>query len=246
MDTAVKRLRSEAVFHDRIRAGYTPNQRFYSIAQESDEFVMDWLKKKCSDKTVLDYCCGEGDLSLELAKVAGETYGIDASQKSLWRARLKRGPNVLEPTFAVMDAHATAFCDNEFDVINISGVLHHLDIQRAYKELARILKPDGQIICNEPLAYNPLIQAYRKLTPHFRTPWEAKHILRKKDIEVAREVFRKVKILRFFHLATLLAIPFPRLLRVLERLDALILKIPGLRWLAWQMVFVLSEPIKET
>ena len=65
-------------------------------------------------------------------------------------------------SFLVMDAESMKFEDKTFDVVYGSGILHHLNIDKAYRELARVLKPDGVAIFIEPLGHNPLINLYRK------------------------------------------------------------------------------------
>jgi hypothetical protein len=39
---------------------------------------------------------------------------------------------------------------------------------------------------------------------------------------------------------------FKPLLWTLESIDSVVLKIPGLRWQAWQVVLILSEPRKDS
>jgi hypothetical protein len=127
------------------------------------------------------------------------------------------------------------------------GTLHHLDLQKAYAELSKIIRPDGNDICNETLAHNPLIHSYRKMTPQVRTSWEVEHILRKKDLLLARRYFGRITI-QFFYFTTLFALPlrkrslFLPVLTAFEWLDSLLLKLRGLKWWAWQALFVLSEP----
>jgi SAM-dependent methyltransferase len=146
-----------------------------------------------------------------------------------------------------MDAEALEFPDRRFDLIVCAGVLHHLDVARAYPQLARVLAPDGRILCTEPLGYNPAIQLYRRLTPHMRTAWEADHILTRREIDLAGRWFAAID-LTYFHLADLMAYPLrqTRLLTpalgLLGRLDQLLLSVPGLQLMAWQVVMVLSEP----
>ena len=153
------------------------------------------------------------------------------------------------PKYAVMDGECLAFPDNSFDSAICAGVLHHLDIRMAYAELARVLKPGGAVLCCEPLAYNPAIQLYRRLTPHLRTGWEAEHIISLREIRYAGELFERVTV-RYYHLMTLLAVPFRRapgfgkLLAILGWIDSWLLRIPGLQLMAWQVLFELSEPRK--
>ena len=250
----------EKEFHNKLRSleedssdyeFYTSNKKFYSVARKSYFFVNEWLRQRCQNKRVLDYCCGNGGTSVFLAKNGAKTIGIDISDKSIGNAKknaIREG--VSENTsFFVMDAEKLKFDNNFFDIIVCNGVLHHLDIKRAYPELARVLKPEGEIICDEPLKYNPLIQLYRRKTPHLRTKWETEHILRKKDLDLSKHHFGKLEI-RFFHLATLVAVPFRKsacfnfILSTLEAVDSVLLKTPLLKWMAWQVVFVLSQPKK--
>jgi ubiquinone/menaquinone biosynthesis C-methylase UbiE len=267
------RKRAEREFHDRIRtvAGDVhvsdtrwslaleptirdnplwANMKYYSIERASRAFILDWYRANCRGKVVLDYCCGNGEDSIELARAgAAKVVGIDISEVSVENCRqLAEREGVADRCeFVVADAEATGFPDHMFDVINEYGSLHHLDLTKAMPELARILRPDGKIICDETLGHNPLIAAYRRATPDLRTPWEVDHILKREHFRLMGSYFRGVD-LHFFHLATLFAVPFRKspvfgpMLRFLETVDSLILKVPGLRWQAWQAVAILSGP----
>ncbi len=59
--------------------------------------------------------------------------------------------------------------DNEFDRIYGNGVLHHVPVDTCMPELARILKPSGKACFIEPIPYNPIINAYRKIAASVRT-----------------------------------------------------------------------------
>lgn len=225
------------------------NEKFYAIARESRDYLNKWLLERISgDKTFLDYCCGDGGLVLFLAEKGAKAAGMDISDVSIEIARKKARIKGLEDRveFLVMDGENLKFKDNSFDFIVCNGVLHHLDIEKAYSELSRVLKPKGEIICVEPLIYNPIFHLYRRFTPHLRTEWETEHILRKKDIFLAKKYFDKIEF-RFFHLISLAAVPFRNrpifnfILRPLEILDSVLLKLPFLKWWAWQVMFILSE-----
>ena len=256
------RKKEEEKFHDLVRdreleknqekLGYlTSNRKFYSVTRKSVEFINSFIVKNGKGKRVLDYCCGNGDFTIFLAKNGADAYGIDISGVSIENAKeTARKQGILEKVhFLAGDAENTGFEDNFFDLIVCNGVLHHLDLKKAYPELARILKPDGIVMCDEPLMHNPVFQLYRKKTPQLRTEWETEHILKKSDIKMAEQYFNKVE-KRFLHLLTLLAVPFRNtrvfmpLLSILERSDLIILKIPGIKWWAWQIIFVLSDPKK--
>ena len=228
------------------------NEKFYSIARKSQEFVNNYLLQNCLGKKVLDYCCGDGETTIFLAEQGAEAIGIDISSMSIENAKRKAASKGLKErtNFFVMDAENLKFKDGSFDLIICNGVLHHLDIKKAYPELARVVKSEGKIICNEPLVYNPVFHLYRKMTPHLRTEWEMSHILGKNDIKLARDYFGEVET-KFFHLTDLLAVPFRNfscfnfILGFLEKVDSVILRLPSLKWLAWQIVFILSKPKKQ-
>ncbi|PIT99557.1 MAG: hypothetical protein COT74_11195 [Bdellovibrionales bacterium CG10_big_fil_rev_8_21_14_0_10_45_34] len=259
--TEIKRKKEEANFHNQREADRKnmseeeylakySNKRFYSIVKKSVDYQNEWLRKNCKGKEVLDYCCGLGQTSLNLAQMGANVTGIDISSKEVETAKeLLESNGFTNAKFVVGDAENTDFEDNTFDVVVCNGVLHHLDIRKAWKELARIVKPTGSIMAMEALGYNPVIQLYRKMTPKLRTEWETDHILTLRELNLAKNYFNKVEV-KFFYLASLGAIPFigtkvfEPVLKVTEKIDEILLKIPLLNLMAWQMVFILSEPKK--
>jgi len=245
-------LRSEELLENKeLYEYYYSNKKYYSIDSINREYVYQLLKNRVRGRKVLDYCCGDGRYSFLCAQWGGACVGIDISDVSIANCKKKclKEKSGLKPEFYVMDAEKTQFEDNSFDIIVCMGVLHHLDLKNSYRELWRIIKPEGEIICTEPLGHNPIIQRYRRATPHLRTKYEAEHILRIEDIRRAEHYFETVKT-NFFHLATLAAVPFrrtvvfERILRFLEAIDAVLLKIPLIRTQAWMVVFKLSRPKK--
>lgn len=256
------RKKEEIDFHNRLRSEeltkdpglfkyYTSNYKFYAVDRANRKFCENWLWTKCAGKKVLDYCCGDGDYSMAAARSGASVTGIDISDVAVHKCQERARKEVLDSktSFLVRDAESTGFEDQSFDLIICAGVLHHLDLERAYKELARLLKPEGEIICMEALGHNPVIQWYRRLTPHLRTAYETEHILKVSDVEKAEKYFRRVHV-RFFHLATLLAVPFRNmpgflgLLGFLEAIDSLLLRIPLVQKMAWMIIFTLEDPIK--
>lgn len=266
------RKQEEITFHDRLRTSsfdqrWSPdlektiqnnplwaNMKYYSIERKSRKIVLDWLADNCRGKRILDYCCGNGDDSFIIARSdAKEIIGIDISKISIENCQERANKESLgkNTRFYVMDAEDLEFDEDYFDIITEYGSLHHLDLKKAYSELSRVLSPKGKCICTESLGYNPVIHYYRKKTPHLRTEFEVKHILKRKHIFMAYNYFTSLEILGFFHLMTLLAVPFRNspsifnpLLKCMEVVDSILLKLPLLKWQAWQIVFVLSQPIK--
>jgi SAM-dependent methyltransferase len=256
---ATPRKQAEAAFHDRrarARAAGDPrsfddaypNLKHYVVTRAHSEAMLAWVRAHCGPGTVaLDLCCGEGEWAREIAATGATTHGIDLSDASLARGRAAAAGTPNPPSYRVMDAEALDFPDETFDVVVASGCLHHVDLDRVYRELRRVLKPGGRVMCNEALAHNPLFQWYRRRTPHLRTTWEAKHILRVDDIHHAERYFARVDVC-FYYFFSLLAVPLRRsslfepVLGLLERCDRVFLAIPGVRRLAWQTTFELSSP----
>ena len=218
-----------------------PNKTFYSIIGTSAAYWKGWLKENSKGRRVLDYCCGLGNTSAEVASYGALVDAIDISSEEIETAKETARERGVDKniTFHVMDAEHTDFDDNTFDIIVCCGVLHHLDLDAAYKELARVLKPDGCVLAVEALAHNPIIHYYRKMTPRLRTAWEVDHILTVPKIQKASKYFDDINI-RFFHLFGIAAIPFRKwfffkpLLAVLDTVDSIVLKIPFVNRMAWQ------------
>jgi len=255
-----ERKKLEAEFHnqrekDRLElseeeflAKYS-NKKIYAIDRGPKDYLWKWLAKECPGKVALDYCCGLGAATVKLAELGAEAHGIDISADEIETAQKRAAELGVDnrTTFSVMDAENMKYEDDTFDIIVCTGVLHHLDLKNAYPELARVLRPTGKVIAVEALGYNPFIQLYRRMTPHLRTAWETDHILTLKQVDQGLLFFGNAKV-TFFHLFTLLAIPFQNfrifggLLRFLETLDKIVLKIPGIQRMAWQMIFIYSNP----
>jgi SAM-dependent methyltransferase len=252
--TLEPRKQREAEFHDRLRAmdrsdpayeSLTANFKFYAVTRRRTAYLHELIDRHCAGKNVLIYGSGEGGTAVRVAQSARSVVGIDISPESVRISRDKaEQAGVTNATFEVMDCEAMSFPAHTFDRIVETGVLHHLDLAAAYREMHRVLRPNGMAICTEGLGHNPAIALYRRLTPHLRTEWEAQHILRARDIEAGRALF-PVMDMRFFDLTTLAAVPlrrtalFPAALALLERIDAVLLRLPGIRWWAWSTVFTL-------
>lgn len=65
----------------------------------------------------------------------------------------------------VADAAALPFRDASLDISFSRFTIAHIDIAAMGRELARVLKPGGRALMFEPLAGNPLVRLYRRLSP---------------------------------------------------------------------------------
>lgn len=226
-----------------------PVSKFYKVVQSSRKYYESFLLTDCCNKKVLEYGCGMGSYAFFLAKHGAKVTGIDMSKVAIDLAKTRANAEGINGiVFLVMDAEATQFEDSTFDLICGTGILHHLQLHKALMEVARILKPEGKAIFIEPMGYNPAINLFRKLTPHFRTRDE--HPLTVKDLEFMEKFFHQVNC-NFFHLFSLLAVLFRNsrrffsLVKTLDNFDRkLFEKVSIVRPLAWQVVIILEKAKK--
>jgi len=218
------------------------NKKFYNTVSKSKEFVANWIKTEAKGKVFLDYACGNGNNAL-LAAQSGAllSIGLDISDISIDNAKEEaKRLGITNVYFLQADAENTKLPDNSIDTIICSGMLHHLDLSYAFPELRRILAKNGKILAIEALDYNPFIKLYRLLTPAMRTEWEKAHILSIKDIRFAKHFFDIGKI-RYWHITSYLGAYLPFLQPVLNFIDSILTKIPGIHLLAWMFTFELNS-----
>lgn len=231
---------------------YFSNMKYYSIVKDSEKYKHDWLKKRClPGKKILDFACGNGENAIYAASLGCDCVGIDISPEGVSNAI--KNANLVGVSkrckFIAMDGENMTFKDNTFDLGVEYGALHHVELEVALSELARVLKPNGEMICVEALRHNPLIHWYRKRTPHLRTEWEVDHILGIESLEVMREHFNKVEV-HFFHLTALALVPlrktfvFRLLLPVMNFIDKLLLSNKFFGKFGWIMIVELGKPKK--
>lgn len=199
-----------------------------------------WRGVDFRGKAVLDYGCGDGHFTRMVAQAGGRAVGIDISPQLVMRAE-RSNPKQRNgfPKFLVGDAHSTPFADASFDFVVGNSALHHFDLDAAYPEVVRLLKPGGTGLFMEPMYHHPLLWVLRRLTPNNRTDDEKP--LSIGDIEKASRWFRTVVHREHFLMAVcaapahLLGRSFAlRTITMLDRVDrALFQLIPGLRNLAW-------------
>lgn len=245
----------EAAFHDDVvQQGGRAENRYYAYESMAD--VLACQNRFLGDidgKSVLDFGCGTGWLTINLLKKGAEVFSIDISSKSIE----KTVERVLEfglcdtHQAAVMDCLSLDFADNTFDVVAGNGILHHLpDMDLAIQEIKRILKPGGYAVFYEPLGHNPLINLYRWLTPSSRTDDE--HPLKAKELKRMTRAFSQWEFC-FFGLFDILSkicsiFKMPRLEQklsaFLKKIDRLILrkgtdKVTFINKMAWIVVLKL-------
>lgn len=114
----------------------------------------------------LDVCCGTADWTIALADAVGKSgkvYGLDFSKNML-----KVGDEKIEElglsqaTLLHGNAMDLPFDDNTFDFVTIGFGLRNVpDYMQVLKEMARVVKPGGKVICLE--TSQPTMPVFRQL-----------------------------------------------------------------------------------
>lgn len=223
-------------------------RKYYAITRDATALQRRLLTADCAGRQYLEYGCGTGGFAYELAEAGAVVSGIDISQSAIEHCRRRAAAEGLAIEFAQMNAHHTGFPDSRFDIISGLGILHHLELDAAYAELARLLRPEGFAVFREALGGNPLINLYRRRTPQLRSADERP--LRLDEVLAARRYFGRVE-LTFHHFWTLTAVPFRNLpgfgalLAWCRFWDNVMFRLlPFTRGQAWMVTMVLREPKK--
>lgn len=114
----------------------------------------------------LDVCCGTGDWAIALSKSlgpSGEVIGLDFSKNMLSVAEKKKKElNLTNLQFLHGDAMNLPFADHSFDYVTIGFGLRNVpDYLTVLKELYRVVKPNGKVVCLE--TSQPTLIGFRQL-----------------------------------------------------------------------------------
>jgi ubiquinone/menaquinone biosynthesis C-methylase UbiE len=156
------RLLREQEFHDQLARELDPESMPPTPLNQLDQAMVE-AAGNLEDKQVLDLGCGAGDLSLVLARAGARTTGIDISPAmvDVARRRVARFLPEANTHFLAAAAEELPLADNSIDIIVGRFILHHLDIPRAARECARILRPGGIALFVENSGRNPLLMFAR-------------------------------------------------------------------------------------
>jgi demethylmenaquinone methyltransferase / 2-methoxy-6-polyprenyl-1,4-benzoquinol methylase len=104
--------------------------------------------------SVLDVCCGTGDLAFELARrvsPGGHVVGCDFSEPMLDLAREKAANRSTESVrFEWADALQLPYDAGRFDLVTVGfGVRNFADRDQGLREMARVLRPGGKLVVLE-------------------------------------------------------------------------------------------------
>jgi ubiquinone/menaquinone biosynthesis C-methylase UbiE len=139
--------------------GLYPNINWYQLYYDSPNSFMPFkvyeFKELLRDinisenDVVLDFGCGEGSLTMILARLCKVAIGIDRSQKGIQNAN---GKAILTASDLHVEFHNNTIEEAEFEsglfdkVFSFSVIEHIPNYLQVFKELHRILKDEGQLV----------------------------------------------------------------------------------------------------
>ena len=135
------------------KAYYEDNDYYeiFSVAEDAEHKVAEYLNNISKKKVVLDAGCGTGKFLRVLEDNAERYIGIDLSENQLAKAKLKSSNN--NSQFICSNLSKIPLEDNLVDLVVstwVLGTITNIDERNnALNELKRILKHDGQIILVE-------------------------------------------------------------------------------------------------
>jgi 2-polyprenyl-3-methyl-5-hydroxy-6-metoxy-1,4-benzoquinol methylase len=167
-----ERQQREQAFHDQKYGKVHKGPAIYRVHPTYRVFQA--LKARLGDvrdKTILEIGCGDGWITKELALMGAKVSAFDVSTESVRKTRkeLERLNLADRCDVRVMAAESMDYPAASFDAIVGFAILHHLDLPNSFRQFRAVLRPNGRVLAAEPLDNNPLITAYRRLTPQFRT-----------------------------------------------------------------------------
>lgn len=216
-------------------------------------------------KNLLDIGAGLGESSVYFALQGARVTTVDLSPQMVETAL-----NVGKRYGVSLQGHVSSAEDLNlpsaaYDIIYIANTIHHVqDRASLFEQMSLALKPGGQFFSYDPLAYNPVINIYRRMAMGVRTPDESP--LTAADVQCARKYFCNVHHREFWISSLLLFVKYYAMDRVhpnqdrywkrilretpeslwwwmpLRALDGILTRIPLVRWLAWNMVIWGEKP----
>src|SRR5438067_1046717 len=115
-------------------------------AERRAKYLYELGNFKAGDK-LLEIGCGTGLFTEKVYRATGaDIIATDISEDLLEQGRQKYP----FAQFKVEDAMNLSFADNSFDGVYGSSILHHLTLEKALREIYRVLKPGGRMVFAEP------------------------------------------------------------------------------------------------
>jgi len=263
MPTDLITQQREADFHDQWASStrledVRMRECFEAPTAMENQFILSRMGS-LEGKRLLDIGAGLGESSVYFALKGARVTTVDVSPGMVETALALGKKYGVELEGIVAGAENLCVPAESYDLIYIANTIHHVQDRAAlFEGMRQALKPGGRFFSYDPLAYNPVINIYRRMATEVRTPDESP--LTSADLKLARKYFRHVGHREFWISALLLFGKYylkdrvhPNADRYWKRIlrergedllwwkpfraaDRALTQIPLLRWLAWNIV----------
>jgi 2-polyprenyl-3-methyl-5-hydroxy-6-metoxy-1,4-benzoquinol methylase len=257
-------LAREETFHDEW-ASSTPVDKvmvrpaFESFVAMENRLCLE-LMSPLAGKRVLDLGTGLGEAAVYFALQGAQVTAVDVSPAMIETASRVAAHHGVAIEGIVSPLEQLELPAESFDVVYGANVLHHVsEIEATLARVEQALVPGGLCVFWDPIAYNPVINVYRRLATEVRSEDEAP--LKFSVLKIFRRYFADVRHREFWLLTLSLFLKYylidrkhPNEVRYwksileerpettgrwfgpLSRLDGFLLRIPPLNRLAWNTV----------
>lgn len=195
MKSVQERFAAEEQFHDQWAGSTSVDDIDIHVVNESCTAPeMRHITKTLGDlrgRTLLDVGAGLGEASVYFA-----TRGAQVTATDISGAMLSQVEQLATRYGVAVETHKSTAEDlqlagRQFDVVYVGNLLHHVDIDQTLRRLRDAVAPGGVLVSWDPVAYNPVINVYRRMASQVRTVDEHPFTLR--DLRLFRKYFRTVR-----------------------------------------------------
>ena len=184
-----------ATYDSGISRQYWIEHKYFSVDKWVEE--LDPVRVK----TVLDFGCGTGSVTVKLLQKGFDVVSIDASAGMLGRLKKKCAALDRHPHIVLVDVESLPFDADSFDAIFCMGVLHHIpNIDHGVQEQLRVLKNGGVLYIAEPFAHAPwiswfylapkiIVKFFLSLLKRSRGPKTQERLLTREHIRQMQTIF---------------------------------------------------------
>ncbi|HEY0069731.1 MAG TPA: class I SAM-dependent methyltransferase [Chloroflexia bacterium] len=135
----------------RIARRYDLMNRIMSFGQDAmwRRYTVDQADPRAGG-LALDVATGTGRIAQELAGRGMRAVGVDLTPEMMLQGRRDGVGDGEAVYFAGGDALKLPFCDDTFDCVTTGFAMRNvIDIEGAFREMRRVLKPGGRLVCLE-------------------------------------------------------------------------------------------------
>lgn len=146
-----------------VVARYSESRRWRSVPLEGMFHALGDLR----GRRLLDFGCGEGQLTTIFAALGAEVMGVDVSPELIGIARRRAELDGVTGSVELRtgDILEMEGLEETFDGLACNAVLHHVPLDTVYPALLRMVKKDGLVVIREPIAYSGGLQRIRDRVP---------------------------------------------------------------------------------